>query len=41
MRSVSLHQRLMHDLTVIGVGCTRPQRVNLAGLSQALAFASN
>ncbi len=41
MRSVSLHQRLMQNLTAIGVGCTRPQRVNLAGLSQALAFCPN
>ena len=41
MSSVRLHQWLVQDLTAMGVGCTRPQRSNLAGLSQALAFCPN
>ncbi len=41
MNSVRLHRQLVQSLAAIGVGASQPQRTNLAGLSQALAFSAN
>jgi hypothetical protein len=41
MNSLRLHRQLVQALAAIGVGASQPQRTNLAGLSQALAFSAN
>ncbi len=41
MNSLQLHHHLVRTLTAIGVHATRPQRTNLALLSQALAVSPN
>ena len=41
MSSLRLHRQLVQALAAIGVGASQPQRTNLAGLSQALAFSAN
>lgn len=41
MNSVRLHRQLVQSLAALGVGASRPQRTNLAGLCQALAFSAN
>lgn len=41
MNSVRLHRQLVQSLAAIGVGASQPQRTNLAGLCQALAFSAN
>jgi hypothetical protein len=41
MNSVRLHRQLVQSLATIGVGASQPQRTNLAGLTQALAFSAN
>jgi hypothetical protein len=41
LNSVRLHQQLVQFLAAIGVDASQPQRTNLAGLGQALAFSAN
>ncbi|PKO21022.1 MAG: hypothetical protein CVU38_17020 [Chloroflexi bacterium HGW-Chloroflexi-1] len=41
MNSVRLHRHLVQALAAIGMGANQPQRTNLAGLSQVLAFSPN